>query len=60
MSHALALGTLPKFMVDGKLDYILSALCTAAQMSANPQLWAEARRDAVKAIARYVLVISIV
>lgn len=52
MSHALALGTLPKFMVDGKLDYILSALCTAAQMSANPQLWAEARRDAVKAIAR--------
>lgn len=59
MSHALALGTLPKFMVDGKLDYILSALCTAAQMSANPQLWAEARRDAVKAIASLCLTVGV-
>ncbi|GAB1602849.1 tubulin-specific chaperone D-like [Argonauta hians] len=50
MSHALALGYLPEPLLRGKLNCVLPALCSAAQLADRPHLWAEARRDAVKAI----------
>ncbi|XP_029636539.2 tubulin-specific chaperone D [Octopus sinensis] len=59
MSHALALGKLPLIFIKGKLDYILPSLCTAAELSDKPELWAEARSDAVKAINSLCLTVDI-
>ncbi|XP_034751185.1 tubulin-specific chaperone D isoform X2 [Etheostoma cragini] len=49
---ALALGSLPRFMIQSKLNQILKGLqqmCTVSQKDGN---FTEARRDAVKAIAQ--------
>lgn len=48
--HSLALGALPKFMLAGKLRPVLGGLIQATQISEKEDKWAEARRDALKAL----------
>ena len=50
---SLALGSLPPSMLTGHLDKVLSALVQAAtNVTSRDDSWAEARRDAFKAIDR--------
>lgn len=53
MGYCQALGALPKFMICGKFQVILEALITASQITKKEEKWAQARRDAIKAITRY-------
>jgi hypothetical protein len=50
MGFALALGALPKFFVQGKLDMVLTCLIEATAITEKEKKWVEARRDAVTAI----------
>ncbi|XP_074649513.1 tubulin-specific chaperone D-like isoform X1 [Tubulanus polymorphus] len=51
--YCSAIGSLPGFMIHGKLRPILSGLIDASKInSAIDKKWAEARRDAITAIAR--------
>ena len=56
MGYSLAVGALPNFMLAGKLRAVMSALISASQITKKEEAWAEARRDALKALTRYVLV----
>ncbi len=47
---ALALGSLPKFAIQGRLDKILAALIQRTVPTSQTEFWAEGRRDAVKAM----------
>ncbi|KAJ8961404.1 hypothetical protein NQ318_014649 [Aromia moschata] len=50
MGHALALGVLPKFILQPNLDYIIVSLIESTIITPVSQKWAESRRDAVKAL----------
>lgn len=50
MGHALALGSLPKFMLKDDLSSILETLISVTYITSETLKWAESRRDAVKAI----------
>ncbi|XP_048760810.2 tubulin-specific chaperone D-like [Ostrea edulis] len=50
MGFSLALGALPKFFVQGKLDMVLTCLIEATAITEKEKKWVEARRDAVTAI----------
>lgn len=52
--YALALGALPEFLVSGNLMEILRGLIKAAVIVPKQEAFVEGRRDAVKAITRYV------
>uniref|UniRef100_UPI00398F11B9 tubulin-specific chaperone D n=1 Tax=Pristiophorus japonicus TaxID=55135 RepID=UPI00398F11B9 len=49
---SLALGALPKFMFSGKLHQVLEGLQRVTWMTVKAATFAEARRDALKAIAQ--------
>ncbi|XP_062930349.1 tubulin-specific chaperone D [Mobula hypostoma] len=49
---SLALGALPKFMLNGKLHQVLEGLQRVTWMTVKDTNFAEARRDALKAIAQ--------
>lgn len=50
MGHALALGALPKFMIQPNLEFIIVSLIESTLITPVSQKWAESRRDAVKAL----------
>lgn len=50
MGHALALGTLPPFMLQDDLNGILEALIGVTYITPETLKWAESRRDAAKAL----------
>lgn len=50
MGHALALGTLPEFMLIPQLDDIIFALIQSMEINKHTLKWAECRRDAIKAL----------
>ncbi|KAL3280428.1 hypothetical protein HHI36_017910 [Cryptolaemus montrouzieri] len=51
MGHALAIGALPQFMLNVSLPIIIEALIEASVITPATLKWAEARRDAVKALS---------
>ena len=53
MGYASALGKLPQFFLRGQLDRVLQGLIQATEITEKESKWAEARRDAVTALARY-------
>ncbi|KAL5018126.1 hypothetical protein ScPMuIL_003848 [Solemya velum] len=50
MGYSLALGAMPKFLIQGCLNSILSGLIVTSQITPGDKKMAEARRDAVNAI----------
>lgn len=52
MGYSLALGYLPLFMLEGRLCQVLGGLLAASYMREKEEKMAEARRDAIKALAR--------
>jgi hypothetical protein len=56
---ALALGSLPKNVIQGRLDKILSALIEKTKVTKATELWAEGRRDVVKAINNIVKTVGV-
>lgn len=50
MGHALALGSLPKFMLQGHLEKVVSSLVKSTIITHETLKWAESRRDATKAL----------
>lgn len=50
MGHTLALGSLPKFVLAANSSTIIDALIKSLEVSLTTQKWAEARRDALKAL----------
>lgn len=53
--HSLALGAMPQFFLTGKLRSVLVGLIQATQITQKDEKWAEARRDALKALTWYLL-----
>ena len=47
---SLALGSLPKSVLKGRLDKVLSVLIEKTKITKNTEVWAEARRDVIKAL----------
>ena len=52
MGFALALGAIPQFFLQNKLNKVLSGLMDACKITEKEIKWAQARGDAVKAITR--------
>ena len=52
MGFSLALGAVPQFFLQNKLDVVLSGLMDACKITEKEIKWAQARGDAVKAITR--------
>ncbi|XP_064213928.1 tubulin-specific chaperone D isoform X2 [Tribolium castaneum] len=50
MGHALALGALPKFVLEPQLGAIIDSLIATSQASPLTVKWAESRRDSIKAL----------
>ncbi|GLG98265.1 Tubulin-specific chaperone D [Gryllus bimaculatus] len=50
MGFALAIGSLPDFILKGQLHIVLPALITCTQVTETTVKWAESRRDALKAL----------
>ncbi|XP_018565799.1 tubulin-specific chaperone D [Anoplophora glabripennis] len=50
MGHALALGVLPKFMLQPNLEFVIVSLIESTLITPVSQKWAEGRRDSVKAL----------
>lgn len=50
--YALALGSLPEFLLSGNLMFVLHALVKAATIQPKQEALVESRRDAVKAVTR--------
>lgn len=51
MGYALAIGSLPKFMLENHLGVVMESLIDSLNMTVETLKWAESRRDAVKAIS---------
>lgn len=56
---SLAIGSLPTFALKGRLDFILPTLIGRTVPSARTEVWAEGRRDAVKAIGNVVKTLGV-
>lgn len=52
MGAASALGSMPRGILCGHLDRVLSALIQGTEIRENEKNWAEARRDSFKAIEK--------
>uniref|UniRef100_A0A6P7FPZ1 Tubulin-specific chaperone D n=1 Tax=Diabrotica virgifera virgifera TaxID=50390 RepID=A0A6P7FPZ1_DIAVI len=50
MGHCLALGVLPRLMLERNLDAVVRSLVECATSTPNTIKWAECRRDAIKAL----------
>ncbi|PSN56928.1 Tubulin-specific chaperone D [Blattella germanica] len=50
MGFSLALGSFPKFMLDGQLDTVIPALIQCSKITESSGKWAESRRDSLKAL----------
>lgn len=50
MGHALAIGALPKFMLQPNLELIIVSLIESTLITPVSQKWAESRRDSVRAL----------
>lgn len=50
MGHALALGSLPKHILQPNFDFIVQALVGSTATSVATAKWAESRRDGIKAL----------
>lgn len=50
MGFALAIGSLPEFILKGNLHTVIPALIKCTQITESTAKWAESRRDAVKAL----------
>ncbi|KAK5650202.1 hypothetical protein RI129_001231 [Pyrocoelia pectoralis] len=50
MGHALALGSLPSFILLPNLRKVIDALIVATHITSDTLKWAESRRDAIKAL----------
>ncbi|KAL4240380.1 hypothetical protein ACF0H5_001170 [Mactra antiquata] len=57
--HLLALGSLPPFMLHGKLKPVLAGIIQATQITQKESKWAEARRDAIKALTRVCMTVGV-
>ncbi|XP_041362453.1 tubulin-specific chaperone D-like [Gigantopelta aegis] len=57
--YSLALGSLPKFMLHGQLEKVLTGLIQAATISESYVSWAETRRDALKAITSIIRTVGV-
>lgn len=54
MGHALALGSLPKHMLQSHFQFVTDALINASKISVSTAKWAEGRRDAIKGLSSVV------
>ncbi|XP_014252404.1 tubulin-specific chaperone D [Cimex lectularius] len=50
VGHALALGSLPKFMLHGLVDYVVNKLMKCSLITPNTEKWVESRKFAIKAM----------
>ncbi|KAL1505707.1 hypothetical protein ABEB36_005211 [Hypothenemus hampei] len=58
MGNALALGSLPKFILLKNINYIINALISACKITVTTEKWAESRRDCVKALTLIISTLS--
>lgn len=58
MGHCLALGSLPKFALLPNLEVVITSLVETTYMDPQTVKWAEARRDAVKALTSIALTLK--
>ena len=56
---ALALGSLPKNVLEGRLDKLLPALIDKTIITPSTEVWAEGRRDVIKAIINAVKTVGV-
>lgn len=54
MGHALALGSLPRDILQQNFDFVVTALIDATKITLATSKWAECRRDAIKALTSVV------
>lgn len=52
MGNALALGNMPRFILTGRLPHTVDQLCRAAETTPTTKQWAEARKNALGALAQ--------
>ncbi|XP_064631800.1 tubulin-specific chaperone D-like isoform X2 [Lineus longissimus] len=57
--HALALGAFPKFLLSGRLKSVIAGLIVASNITDKEKQWAEARRDAIKALTSLCLTVGV-
>ncbi|GFR29007.1 tubulin-specific chaperone D [Trichonephila clavata] len=56
---ALAIGAFPKFILNGHVAYTLQGLSKCAELTEEHSCWAEARRDAIKALSQIAVTVRI-
>ncbi|KAK2172898.1 hypothetical protein NP493_921g01087 [Ridgeia piscesae] len=50
IGFALAFGAMPKFMLEGRVQEVMSSLVEASRLTEKEEKWVESRRSAVKAL----------
>ncbi|CAG9762163.1 unnamed protein product [Ceutorhynchus assimilis] len=58
MGHALALGSLPKYILQSNFQLVFDALIDAAKINVTTAKWAEARRDCVRALTSVIVTMA--
>ena len=53
IGFALAFGAMPKFMLEGRVQEVVSCLVTASRLTKKEEKWVESRRCAIKALTRW-------
>jgi len=53
IGFALAFGAMPKFMLEGRVQEVMSSLVEASRLTEKEEKWVESRRSAVKALTRW-------
>lgn len=56
--HSLALASLPKFMFEGRVTSVITALQQSSQITTDTVDWAEARRDAIVALSKVIITVG--
>ncbi|EDO35005.1 predicted protein, partial [Nematostella vectensis] len=59
VGYAQALGSLPKFMLMGKLQKVVEGLIIASQVGNDPGIYAESRNEALKSLASVACTVGI-
>lgn len=59
LGYAMAIGNLPKFMIKGKVDELVSALLESLKITEPTLKWAESRRDSIKALVSLISTIGL-
>ncbi|KAK6617706.1 hypothetical protein RUM44_005294 [Polyplax serrata] len=59
LGYAMAIGDLPKFMILGKVNELISALLESLKITEYTLKWAESRRDSIKALVSIVSTVGL-